>query len=1092
MGLNLIIGRSKSGKSEFMYKCVEQAEISGKQVVILVPDFARIVAEEEYLKYFSKDCVLGTKITTLSRFISQNIDKAKLYQDKQFLPDLSRKFVIKKCIDENPEMFNIFKKVKNTPGFVDKVDNLFKIFENEELTIDTLDEVYPESDFLKAKLAELLGICGQIHEYTNARFIDSTDEISYFIEAVLNKETIPDNAEFFFDGYNNFTRKEYGVILSLLRRGITVNITLDLDLNRDSDIFDISYDTYSKLKMYAKLEGVQLDEKVINKTLEKIPEDLKYLQRNIFNNVVDKYEKNVNNVTINVYSNPMEEVQAIAQDIILKVQSGKYRYKDICVLYNNPDVYDIVFTRVIGKYNIPMYVGQKINIQSNRLTCFLVNVLQATLNNMLGTSNSMEYVIQILKCNLLDIDFKDVCIFENYINEFGIKFFNLKSELTKNNIEDSYDYVYDLEKINQIRMQIYDMLADLKNKLSKIKSTKKITQVIYDFLNDMTIISRFEKKLSELNNKDKDLYDKNIQTLQEIYKIMDSICIAYEELSLKEYVEFLLYAVANTEVSSIPSYVDQIQIADINHSKVVDKKCAYIIGLYENGLPIVYGSDSIFQDKEVLKLETKNIEITKSSETRNQMALFNIYKAINTPTEELHFSLPSTKQNGETLSLSPVISQIKDVLDIQIKGNISSNHDESTDINIEDKYTTFIKKLSNVNEDMLPKLYTDYILLSSKQKYKTIFEYLRVQDALSEDIVQKLYKDEINSSVSRLEQYKKCPFSFYSNYILGLSEKKKYALTRMDMGTIMHDVLEKISVYILAQNIDFADIMTNEKVAIKVKNELDSIIDTIFANTYLKYNDSAKYRMLKNSLKKSMFKIVKTISQSFVQSSFRPIGFEVKFEKGELFAPIEVELNDGKKMYLRGKIDRIDAAKIGEKTYLRIVDYKSTEHNLKLADVKEGVSLQLMTYMWALINNKSKISSNDLVFPAALSYFTLNTKVLGMASFDNDQKYAERIIRAMKLKGIYISDIEVLKKMDFSFESDKESYIDVTTRMLSNVKSKQKVLDEETFSNECANMSNILSEIGNELVSGSVKACGKEDACKYCKYSDFCRRNMFN
>ena len=113
MGLNLIIGRSKSGKSEFMYKCVEQAEISGKQVVILVPDFARIVAEEEYLKYFSKDCVLGTKITTLSRFISQNIDKAKLYQDKQFLPDLSRKFVIKKCIDENPEMFNIFKKVKN-------------------------------------------------------------------------------------------------------------------------------------------------------------------------------------------------------------------------------------------------------------------------------------------------------------------------------------------------------------------------------------------------------------------------------------------------------------------------------------------------------------------------------------------------------------------------------------------------------------------------------------------------------------------------------------------------------------------------------------------------------------------------------------------------------------------------------------------------------------------------------------------------------------------------------------------------------------------------------------------------------------------
>lgn len=1092
MGLNLIIGRSKSGKSEYMYKCVANAETSGKEVVILVPDFARIVAEEEYLKYFSKDCVLGTKITTLSRFISQNIDKTKLYKDKQFLPELSRKFVIKKCIDENPELFNIFRKVKNTPGFVDKVDSLFKIFDNEELKIETLQDVYPEEDFLKAKLSELLGICDKIHQYTNDRFVDSTDEATYFITSVLNKEIISENAEFFFDGYNNFTRKEYGVILSLLRRGIAVNITLDLDLSMESDIFDISYDTYSKLKMYAKLEGIEVKEKIANTALANIPEDLNYLQKNIFNNVVDKYPKEVKNVTIDIYSNPMAEVQAIAQDIIQKVQSGIYRYRDICVLYNNPDMYDVVFTRIMGKYNIPMYVGQKINIQSNRLTCFLVNVLQAILNNLMATSNSMEYVIQMLKCNLLDIDLKDICIFENYINEFGLKFFNLKSEFTKNNLEDSYDYVYDLGKVNVIREVVYGMLMDLKNKISKTKNTKKVTQVLYNFLNDNGIISKFQDKLNLLSYKDKDLYDKNVQILQEIYGIMDSICIAYDELSLKEYVEFLIYGISNTEVSSIPSYIDQIQVADINHSKVVDKKCVYIIGLYENGLPVLYQADSIFQDKEVLKLEAKNIEITKRSETRNQMALFNIYKAINTPTCELHFSLPSTKQSGENLNLSPVISQIKDVLNISVNGNISSDDGKHIDLNIEDKYTTFINNLSCVNEETLQKIYSDYMLLRTEEKYKQIFDYIRVQDKLSDSLIQKLYKNEINSSVSRLEQYKRCPFSFYSNYILGLSEKKRYALTRMDMGTIMHDVLEKISLYILAQNIDFADIVTYEKVEGKVKNELDSIIDGIFAATYLKYNDSPKYKMLKNSLKKSMLKIVKAISQSFAQSEFKPIGFEVKFEKGELFAPIEVELNGGKKMYLRGKIDRIDAAKIGEKTYLRIVDYKSTEHNLKLSDIKDGISLQLMTYMWALVNNKSKIASNEIVIPAALSYFTLNTKVLGMTSFDNDQKYMERIIKSMKLKGIYISDIEVLKKMDCNFESDKESYIDVTKRMLSSSVSKQKILDEDTFSKECENMSNILSEIGNSLVSGNVKACSQEDNCKYCKYSDFCRKNMLN
>ena len=1092
MGLNIIIGRSKSGKSKLMYKYVSIAEASKKQVVILVPDFARIVAEEEYLKYNNIDSALGTKITTLSRYISQNIDKTKLYKNKEFLPELSRKFVIKKCIEENSEMFNIFKKVKNTPGFVDKVDTLFKIFENEELTSESLDESYPEEDFLKAKLKELLAICELIKEYTSTRFIDATDEANCFINSVLNNEIIEQNSEFFFDGYNNFTRKEYGIILSLLRRGINVTVTLNLDLKRESDIFDISYDTYTKLKMYAKLEGINVIEEVITERIEGIPEDLSYLQTNIFNSVVDKYLGPVKNVSINIYATPIAEVQAIAKDIINKVQSGKYRYKDICIFYNNPGVYDIVFTRIMGKYNIPMYVGQKVNIQNSRLACFLINILQAILNNMLGLSTSMEYVMQILKCDLLDIELKDIYLFENYVNEFGIKFFNMKADFVKNNIEGSHEFFYDLNRINNIRETVYNMLYKLKNNIGKSKSTKRITQILYNFLNESNIISKFQNKIDTLISWDKDLYNKNVQILQEIYNVMDYICIAYEQLDLKEYVDFLMYGISNTEVSSIPAYLDQIQIADINRSKVIDKKCIYIIGMYENGLPILYQGDNIFQDKEVLKLESKNIEITKSGETRNQMALFNIYKAINSAIQEVHFTLPAAKQGGENLNLSPVISQIKHVLGVEVMGNVSSEDTKELDLNVEDKYTTFIASLKNVNEDNLSRIYTDYLLLNQNNKYKQIFEYVRIQDTLSDEIIHKLYKDEIYSSVSRLEQYKKCPFSFYSNYILGITERKKYALSRMDMGTIMHDVLEKISLYILSQNIDFADIVANEKISQKVKTELDGIIDKIFSDTYLKYNDSAKYKMLKTGLKKSMFKIVRAVSQSFAQSAFRPIGFEVKFENGELFAPIEVELVGGKKMYLRGKIDRIDAAKIGEKTYLRIVDYKSTEHNLKLSDIKEGVSLQLMTYMWALIKNKSKIDANGSVIPAALSYFTLNTKVLGMTNFDNEQKYSERVIKAMKLKGIYISDVEILKRMDYNFESDKVSYIDVTKRMISNSQSKQKVLDEATFNKECENMNKILSEIGNLMLGGSVKACGKDDTCKYCKYSAFCRKNMLN
>ena len=73
------------------------------------------------------------------------------------------------------------------------------------------------------------------------------------------------------------------------------------------------------------------------------------------------------------------------------------------------------------------------------------------------------------------------------------------------------------------------------------------------------------------------------------------------------------------------------------------------------------------------------------------------------------------------------------------------------------------------------------------------------------------------------------------------------------------------------------------------------------------------------------------------------------------------EFKDGKKVEIVGKIDRLDIGKLDDKTYVRIVDYKSKIRDLDMNKVETGLQIQLITYLDA-------ICKTDDVEPAGILY----------------------------------------------------------------------------------------------------------------------------
>lgn len=374
------------------------------------------------------------------------------------------------------------------------------------------------------------------------------------------------------------------------------------------------------------------------------------------------------------------------------------------------------------------------------------------------------------------------------------------------------------------------------------------------------------------------------------------------------------------------------------------------------------------------------------------------------------------------------------------------------------------------------------------KKYGKILEYVKNDESLNDKSINKIFGKELETSVSKLELFRKCPFSYFMNYSLGVKPRKEFEISALDVGSFMHEVLEEFSLAIMKAKVSWHSLLIEEEFE-KVSILLEEIINNKFNKILGKNEDNIRFFILRDKLYNTMKKVILVIAKSFNQSFFVPVGYEIKFSKNSIFAPIRIKLNEDLYMNIIGKIDRIDSYVENEKEYVRIVDYKSSSRDLNLDDIKEGISLQLVTYLDAYIKSNQKINGNKQVVPAGMLYFNLSNNLVNIKDFtSNDEEIRNEIIKKLKLKGIFLSDVEILEKMDKKFK-EKESLIDITSRSLEN---KNKALNEQEYVMLLEESEKILKSIGKEIISGKVKINPnkKADYCKYCKFSDVCRKDI--
>ena len=374
-------------------------------------------------------------------------------------------------------------------------------------------------------------------------------------------------------------------------------------------------------------------------------------------------------------------------------------------------------------------------------------------------------------------------------------------------------------------------------------------------------------------------------------------------------------------------------------------------------------------------------------------------------------------------------------------------------------------------------------------------KYKNSMDTLEPETVKSIYENNMTMTVSKFETYAQCQFKYFMENVLKPRERVVQKIEFYDLGDIYHSVVEKFINKIKEEckDLSLLDMDRAEEEAVRITNEV--LKDQEDKLTAIEANYRNKY--MKEKIKRVMKRTCRTLAGQLNSSMFRPAYTELKIdernEKAEtVVPPIEISVDTEKikeVLKLRGKIDRVDVFENKDKLYVSIIDYKSSPNEVDLEDAKEGIQVQLIMYLKALIDKGEELFGRKTHVGGVFYYF-INDPML---TDDNKLKDPEEeIFKKLKLKGYVLKDKEVVKLMDKNIDSTSK-VIQAALKKDGNISEDwTKALTEEEFKNvmdivyeKCADMTRSILE-GNINIDPYRKPDGKTP-CTYCDYISICQ-----
>lgn len=1070
----MTVGRAGTGKTYSLFgKIRDMINLGCNDVNLLVPDQFSFEAEKIVVSLCGAAANGKVRVFGFSRLCEEILGE---YGGEAGIniDDASRSVLMKKAVRSVKDELRVFRRVAERPEFIAELaSTLGELKQADAFSGESPILKDTGSTALSDKLHDIKLIADAYDLCIAESFVDDRDLINIAYEKIVDKKRFR-HAVFFVDSFTGFTGQQLKLLELIIREADDVyfNFTCDND-DYYSDEISVFADIKSEIRRILELckkNGVAVEKTEIMKEFKNKREDLCLLESAVSGAEIPTADVPVQNITVCSADTVFDETDYIAREIRRLVREEDYRYKDIVVITGAAEKYQKSLADAARMYGVPMHSDIRRPAAELLLPSYLFSLLDCSV------SLSSERVFKMLKTGLSPLSDDEIFTLENYVYIWGIDGTDWLREwdMNPNGLDErtnSKEAAETLCELNRLRRAATEPVVKLREKGKK--TAKDIVKTLFVIL--QTSAKPKLTALCEEFYKSGDIETVRAQTegWDITVRAFDclTVCFGEELMTNEQFSESLGMYINSSSVGEIPQKLDEVMFGSADRIRPSYPKIVFLLGVNKGVFPNYSAKSGLLNRFERLKLEEMGLKLDGGVINSAVRENYRFYSMCCAASDKVYFSYVNRMPNGDEAFPSRVIGDIFARLD-GVRRVDASYSGECSLPEIETPLPAFARMAYNNSKggdvtEVLKSVFESDAYYKEKIK---LFDSLegRKNLTVSPQTANDIYGGDFRISASKVDDFYHCPFKFFCKFGLSADKLKKVELSSLIRGNIVHYVLQKV---IDGHKTDLGGLRA-ESVGEEINAAVSEYISSLGVSEE-QLGAAFSYSLI--DTKSMLLKLIMRINDEFANSDFRVDSCELKINSGARVKPLKYTASNGTVFSLVGSVDRVDRYDGEEGSYIKIVDYKTGSKKFDLSDAVEGLNLQMLIYLYAIVKSEGENSS-----PAGVVYLYSKGGAVNKGD-DPDSKFS--------VSGLVTDDTEILEKMEHGIVG---KYIPAR-RVRNGLSKTSSVLSPDYLEAVFKKTDSLIGGMCEDIISGKIGVDPLDgsdtEACKYCDYAPICLKN---
>ena len=1117
-----LLGPAGSGKT---FRCLADIRAAleknpdGLPLILLAPKQATFQLERQLLADAKISGYTRLQILSFERLARFVLEQGSVAPPK-LLSDEGRVMVLRALLLRHAGDLKLFRRSARRPGFAQEISALLNELQQHHLTPARLRALAGRADSRRELRDKLLDLALLHETYTSwlgeHELQDANCLLDFATAALRDHFRFPLSAfrisGLWLDGFAEMTPQELDLLAAILPFCEYATLAFCLENETEIEASWLSIwssvgKTYSQCRQ--RIENLQ-GSKVAVEILTRQPERSRFPENSALAALEESWAHPLHAserraparlepelagpvlgaptnhaIRIATCANPEAEAVFAAREILKFARAGN-RFRDCAVLVRNLENYHQPLARVFRRYEIPFFLDRREAVAHHPLA----ELTRSALRTVTFDWRHDDW-FAALKAGFCPVEETEIDRLENTALEFG-----WRGKKWREPLPDEFS--------ERLRQKILPPFENVAAQLARLKGQPTGTQLadaLRGLWNELGVEKALEKwSAPEPENLSLATRHSPLHTTvwEQMNAWLDNLALAFprKSLPLLDWLQILEAGLASLTVGVIPPVLDEVLIGAIDRARNPDLKLALVLGVNESVFPAAPASPTILTDADRDELSGA-VSLGPDLRERLSRERFFGYIACTRASEKSIVTFARHDADGRALNPSPFVAHLRNLfpkLEIEefSTGQVWREAEHPNELapilaaRPRDPGSAGVPPAFPAADELaeLLKLPALNALAENLQQMREPDPTENLPPALAEH----LFGPVLQTSVSRLEEFAQCPFKFFVRSGLRAGERKIFELDARERGSFQHEVLKKFHDDLAKENKRWRDLTPPE-----ARERIHVIAAGLGENFRAGLmRDTAQTRFETRAMTESLQDFIAVIvTWMHGQYEFDPAAAELDFGGENSRAPAwELDLGGGHRLALRGRIDRIDLCRDGDRTLAVVMDYKSRGKKPDALLIEHGVQLQLLAYLNVLRHweNPGIAPGMARLVPIGVFYVNLCGQFEGGGSRADalaDTNTARRL--AYRHAGRF--DAGALPRLDRAGAADQFNYRlnqDGSLR-----KGSVEALPRATFETLLDGVELRLQEMGRAIYSGEAAVDpyrkGAEIPCEFCDYRAVCR-----